>query len=291
MPKFFEVSDEYIANLTRDYTAVYEPYLRAGKGSLVPDDGESPAAIKRQLEKVAKDLGYEVKFLKDKAKPNTVIYTVLTHNTTREFLKDFAAGKDAMEEPDFTPTTDASTEAGGNVWPLEQADIAEQAMVDVLDQEQELPVFSPPLETPEPVEEPVKVKKERARRRGKEEMAAFRAEQAEKKSKKSSKLDAVVAEVKQDLDRQEAELAEDEPQVTMMAKPEELAQEPIAAGTAFEGIATEEHPLVAREKKSGKTPTLYCPSCNMKYVSTKLCVACATPTVPIENLDAILATV
>lgn len=281
MPKFFEVSDEYIANLTRDYTAVYEPYLRAGKGSLVPDDGESPAAIKRQLGKVAKDLGYEVKFLKDKAKPNTVIYTVLTHNTTREFLKDFAAGEDAMEEPDFTPTTDASTEAGGNAWPLEQADIAEQAMVDVLDQEQELPVFSPPLETPEPVEEPVKVKKERARRRGKEEMAAFRAEQAEKKSKKSSKLDAVVAEVKQDLDRQESE----------EFQREELAQEPIAAGTVFEGIATEEHPLVAREKKSGKTPTLYCPSCNMKYVSTKLCVACATPTVPIENLDAILATV
>lgn len=304
MPKFIEVSDEYLANLSKDYSALYKPYLEAGKGSLVPDDGESSAAIKRQLAKVAKDLGYELKFLKDKATPNTVIYKVLSHSFTRTLEVHLASGgetisphvdnlsEDTVEEPDVTPISEQDTGGGLDEGAQRLADEllemsdelglnkASEAFAEAMlappkvdpefekvwaaGEEPKLPAFSPPLETPEPV-------KIRARRRTKAEMEAAKAKQND------STLDAVVED-------QEPEL---EPKFSTTI----TVIEPVATGTVFEGIATEEHPLVAREKKSGQTPTLYCPSCKMKYVSTRLCVACATPTVPIEDADAILATV
>lgn len=285
-----EISDEYLASLSKDYTALYRPYLEAGKGSLVPDEGESPAAIKRQLVKVATDLGYTVKFFKDKTTPDTVIYQVLSHNFNRNLKVSVTGGEvisphvdnmsdDTVDEPDVTPSTEQDTGGGGldegtqrladellemsdNLGLNKASEAFAEAMMSppkvdpefekvwAAGEEPELPVFSPPLETPD---EPVKVKRTR---RTKAEMEAARAE------KNGSTLNDVV-------DDQEAALAEEAP-------------EPVAFGTAFEGIATEEHPLVAREKKSGQTPTLYCPSCKMKYVSAKICVACATQTVPIE---------
>lgn len=332
MPTFFEVSEEYLAKLTGDPTEVYRPFLEAGKGDLVPNTDETRGDVLRNLKKAAKKFGYVIKIFIDKKQADHVIFRVENHTFRQNIVVNLSP---SPTQSNVAPGTTVNTAPDTDVLPpVVMADIPEDQPTDFEDQQEpdlmsrangalpkvdpefdkawasgeqdNLPGFPPPIFTPDitqneetiatsATEEPVKIKKERARKRTKAEMEAFRAEQLEKNRIKGApvvlkkKIDTLVKETMEDLNQQEAELsfalgeypvtdtteAPDEPQVTMIVIPEELK--------------TEEHPLVTMEKLAKKKPNRRCPNCGVGYEAARLCPQCAVMTIEITEEEVVTA--
>lgn len=257
MPTFTEITIEDLRRVKSDPLNTYRNLLSMDFGAIVPNADETVESIRTSMLKMAATMGVKVEFYLDGNNPDVVVFEVVGRNMAKKITAVLPEKNGHVEEsgPEFPapsprPHEWVKTEEIGFP-PEAQEEVSLAALQE--NTQPPLPAFEPPLETPEPVatgtsvSEPTKLRV----RRTKAQIAADEAAKAAAKAQGSV-----------------------EPQVTMTV-PE---PEPVAAGTVFENIATQEHPLVTAEKTSGLPAGRKCPGCGTTYAMAKICPQCGQMT-------------